>query len=47
MDGEFKADPNVEDVNENLHTQVFDREELLDVGDSRVFLRPGDLVELR
>lgn len=43
---EFAVDPNLDDTDEGLHTVVFGRDDLVDVGGNRVFLRPGDLVEL-
>lgn len=42
----FIVDPNVDDADELLDTQPFGRDDLVDVGNDRVFLRRGDLVEL-
>jgi hypothetical protein len=45
QEGDFVVDYSIE-VDENV-APLFDAEALLDVGDERRFLRPGDLVELR
>jgi hypothetical protein len=42
---EFLVDPNVDDMNEELQ-MVLGRDDLLDLGNNRIFLRSGDLVEL-
>jgi hypothetical protein len=43
---EFAVDTNSDDTDGDLHKMVFGRDDLIDVGSDRVFLRPGDLVEL-
>jgi hypothetical protein len=40
-------DRDMEKIDEDNYTQVFERDELVDVGVKRTFLLPGDLVELR
>jgi len=44
--GSLRIDPNIDDANDTPHGMVFDKDELLDLGTSRAFLRRGDLVEL-
>lgn len=43
---DFMVDPNVDGTNDDIYAKVLGQDDLLDVGDSRTFLRPGDLVEL-
>ncbi len=44
----FIIDEGVEDsAQDDLEIDLFDRDQLVDVGDSRNFLLPGDLVELQ
>jgi hypothetical protein len=43
---DFMVDPNVDGTNDDIYAKVLGQDDLLDVGDSRSFLRPGDLVEL-
>ncbi|TVY32226.1 Mitochondrial protein cyt-4, partial [Lachnellula subtilissima] len=40
-------DSDMESIDEEKYQQVFERDELVDVGVKRTFLLPGDLVELR
>lgn len=40
-------DPDTASIDEEKYSQVFERDELVDVGLKRTFLLPGDLVELR
>jgi hypothetical protein len=43
---DFTVDPNLDGTNDDIYATVFGQDDLLDVGNSRTFLRPGDLVEL-
>ena len=44
-DGDFRIEPDEEEAENDAPSMVYD--ELVDVGDRRLFLLPGDLVELR
>lgn len=46
LEGDQKIDSNEGPEEHDYSLHVFDRDDLLDVGARRKFLRPGDLVEL-
>lgn len=46
-DGPFRADHDEDRMDDGFNEAIFDPSELLDVGDRRDYLSPGDLVELR